>query len=78
MFVLQQPPVLRFCLEGDDAFVRVVRDDQEDLARHLVDVQLLGERAPVADSGLRRCRVVRSVLELLAADGRDEGQAWRP
>jgi hypothetical protein len=33
----QQPPVLRLRLEGDDAFVRVVGDDQEDLARDLVD-----------------------------------------
>jgi hypothetical protein len=65
-------------LEGDDAFVRVVRDDQEDLARHLVDVQLLGERTSVADPEQRQCRVARFVLELLAADGHDEGQARRP
>jgi hypothetical protein len=32
----------------------------------------------VADPGQRQCRVARSVLELLAADGHDEGQARRP
>ncbi|MEW9531834.1 hypothetical protein [Microbispora sp. NPDC049125] len=45
-FGVQQPPVLWFCLEGDNAFVRVVRDDQKDLARHLVDVQLLRDGRP--------------------------------
>jgi hypothetical protein len=31
-----------------------------------------------AVSGPRQCRVARSVLELLAADGHDEGQVRRP
>ena len=63
VLALQQPPVFRFRLEGEDEFLRVVGDDQEDLARDLVDLQLLGERAPMADSGQREGRVTRGVLE---------------
>src|SRR5690625_3189243 len=55
-------------LDSDDPLVGVVGDDEEDLSRHLVDIEFLDERPPVIDPGQLFCRGACDALEISSGD----------
>jgi hypothetical protein len=71
MHLLEGAAAVGFGFDGDDGFVRIVGDDEEDLAGDLVDVELLDERSTARAAGERLGRRAGGLLQAGPGEAHD-------